>query len=469
VKNKKKFTFFLNFCYKDKLCNGAEMKDLLPHSYEAERAVLYSILMDNDKIDEVFVELTEKDFFNKANRAVIIAIRALHDLGNPVDVTTLEDYIGSREELKKNVPDDYVMGLIDVIASPNNIKTYIDIIAEKSKLRNLIINLKSMLEEANDNPEDIDAFTDKIQQKVFDMSMKRTKNQVVDIKEGLKDFFQNLKAMQNNKSALTGVTTGFKRLDEVTGGLQKSDLIILAARPGMGKTSLALNILLNAAKAGHKVAMFSLEMPVQQIVNRLIASEASLNSSNLRKGKLNAEEWNKLQIGITNLAKNQIFLDDTGGITVAELASKTRMLKMKQGLDLVVIDYIQLMKGTGEASRELEISTISRSLKVLAKELDIPMLVLAQLNRNVENRPNKRPRISDLRESGAIEQDADQILFIYRGEIYGDKDMEEGVAEIIIAKNRHGSIGEFFLVFQSEFTRFENRMDESYEEMSDYI
>lgn len=441
--------------------------DKLPYSLEAERSIIYSILMENEKISEVFVDLSESDFHFKENRAIMRAVRELNDQGRTVEMVTIEDYLDSHPKLKQDVPENYIMDLLDVIASPSNIQSYINIVSKKSKLKILILTMKSMMEEAQQLPEDTDEFMDKVQQSIFDLSMKRSKNEIVEIKDALKEFFQNLKTMQKNKSSLTGVTTGFKKLDDVTGGLQASDLIILAARPAMGKTSLALNILSNAAKAGHKVAIFSLEMPVQQLVNRLVASEASLNSSNLRKGKLNTDEWNKLQVGITNLIKNKIFLDDTGSITVAELASKARMLKMKQGLDLIVIDYIQLMKGTGESSRELEISTISRSLKVLAKELNVPMLVLSQLNRKVDSRPNKRPMISDLRESGAIEQDADQILFIYRGEVYKDKDMEEGVAEVSIAKNRHGSIGEFLLVFQSEFTKFENRMEDSYEDTND--
>jgi replicative DNA helicase len=443
--------------------------DKLPYSLEAEKSVIYSILMDNNRISEVFVDLSESDFHFKENIALIKAIKDLHNQGRTVELVTLEDYLDSYPDLKKEVPENYIMNLFDVLASPSNIQTYIDIVAKKSKLKKLIITMKSMVEEAQNMPQDTDEFMDKVQQKMFDLSMKRSKNEVVEIKDALKDFFSNLKIMQEQKSSLTGVTTGFKKLDDITAGLQPSDLIILAARPAMGKTSLALNILANAAKAGHKVAIFSLEMPVQQLVNRLVAAEASLNSSNLRKGKLNSDEWNKLQVGITNLIKKKIFFDDTGSITVSELASKARMLKMKEGLDLIVIDYIQLMKGTGESSRELEISTISRSLKVLAKELNVPMLVLSQLNRKVDSRPNKRPMISDLRESGAIEQDADQILFIYRGEVYKDKDMEEGVAEVIIAKNRHGSIGEFLLVFQSEFTKFENRMEDSYEDMNDGI
>jgi len=439
--------------------------DKLPYNQDAEKSVIYSILMENEKINEVFVDLGESDFHFQENRAIIKAMKELHEQGRTIELITVEDYLDSHQDLRRQVPDNYIMDILDVVASPSNLHSYIEIVAQKSKLKKLIITMKSMMEEAQDIPEDPDSFMDKVQQSIFDLSMKRNKNEVVEIKDALKDFYEKLKIMQNQKSTLTGITTGFKKLDDVTGGLQPSDLIILAARPAMGKTSLALNILANAAKAGHKVAIFSLEMPVLQLVNRIIASEASLNSSNLRKGKLSADDWNKLNIAMAKLIKDKIFFDDTGSITVAELSSKARMLKMKEGLDLIVIDYIQLMSGTGESSRELEISKISRSLKTLAKELDVPMVVLSQLNRKVDSRPNKRPMISDLRESGAIEQDADQILFIYRGEVYNDPEMEEGVAEVIIAKNRHGSIGEFLLVFQGEFTRFDNRMEDSYEDV----
>ncbi len=437
----------------------------LPSNNDAERAAIYCMIMENNTISEVFTDLTEEDFHQEQHQSLARVIKDLYDLNKPIDLVTISNHLMSHPKLAKNIKDDYLTNLMDTIASPKNIQTYVDVIKEKANLRKIILTMNQMREEAENEPDDVDSFMDKVQQTIFDLSAKRSKNSIVYIKDALKEFHHKLKEMQQLNSTLTGITTGFKKLDQFTGGLQRSDLIIVAARPAMGKTSFALNLATNAAKAGHKVMIFSLEMPVIQLVNRIVSSEASINSSNLRQGKLKANEWSKLGTTLSNLIKNHIFIDDTGSISIAELSSKARMIKMKEGLDLIVIDYLQLMQGSGENSRELEISNISRSLKALAKELDLPIIALSQLNRKLETRTNKRPILSDLRESGAIEQDADQIMFIYRGEVYQDKEMEEGVAEIIIGKNRNGSIGSFLTIFQAEFTRFDNRMEDSYEDM----
>ena len=436
-----------------------------PSNIDAERAAIYSMIIDNKTISEVFTVINAEDFSHNQHKIIVEVIKELNDNNHPVDLVTINNYLLSHPKLSKAVKHEYITDILDTIASPHNISTYIDVIKEKSNLRKIIITMNQMREEAEAEPDNVDEFMDKVQQTIFELSVKKSKNSIVSIKDGLKEFHDKLKEMQNLKSGLTGITTGFKKLDQYTGGLQRSDLIIIAARPAMGKTSFALNLATNAAKAGYKVAIFSLEMPVIQLINRIMAAEASINSSNLKQGKLKGNEWSKLGTQMANMVKTKMFLDDTGGISIAELSSKARMLKMTEGLDLILIDYLQLMTGAGENSRELEISNISRALKSLAKELDLPIVALSQLNRKLETRTNKRPILSDLRESGAIEQDADQIMFIYRGEDYQDKDMEEGVAEIIIGKNRHGSIGSFLTIFQGEFTRFDNRIEDSYEDM----
>lgn len=443
----------------------------LPANIEAERSVIYSILFDNLIISEVISQLTEEDFFSEMHRIIYKAIAILFDQDRPVEYVTLNNYLSSHPEmLGRNTSLDqvrnYLIEILDTIASPKNIQSYVDIVRDKSLLRSTIITLNTLTEEASTQPDNTEMFIDQIQQQIFKLSLSSSRKDVVDFKSALQDFYKDLQLMKGNNSSITGVPTGFKKLDEFTSGLQPSDLIILAARPSMGKTSFAVNLAVNAAKADKSVAIFSLEMPVNQLMNRIISSEANINASRLRMGNIKAEEWGKVGSTITRMIDHRIFIDETAGISSAELSSKARTIAMKDGLDLIVIDYLQLMKGNGKYnSRELEISDISQSLKALAKELRVPVIALSQLNRSLEKRPNKRPILSDLRESGAIEQDADLIMFIYRGEVYDDKEAQEGTAEIIIGKNRNGPIGYFLTVFQKDFTRFDNIMEEEYNGM----
>ncbi len=433
----------------------------LPSSFEAEKSILYCVLIDNQKINDVMSKITEDDFNFSANIALFKAMKLLYSQNKPLELVAVSNLIKSHPEISKDVNYEYVISLLDTIASPANIDYYITIVKEKSVLRKSIITLTSLTTEALQQPDDLSKYLQKVQQKIFDLSMNQTKTEVVSFDVALKEYFKELKEMAQNKSSITGVSTGFFKLDEFTGGLQPSDLIILAARPSMGKTSFALNIATNAAKKGSKVAIFSLEMPIKQLVNRIVSSEASINSSKLRMGKIKGDEWTKVTDAVTKLVTRKIFIDETPSISIPELASKSRVLKMKEGLDMILIDYLQLMKASSDlGSRELEISEISRSLKALAKELQIPVVALSQLNRSLEKRTDKRPILSDLRESGAIEQDADVIMFIYRGEVYNDKDAVENTAEIIIGKNRNGATGDFLTVFQKDFTRFDNIMDD---------
>ncbi|MBN2695267.1 replicative DNA helicase [bacterium] len=433
----------------------------LPQNLDAEKSIIYCMLMDTKLIDEISIMISAEDFSSAVNRDVFRALNELFRVGKHIDIVTLQDIIDSHPK-DYQVPPRYILDLMDTIASSANIESYISIVKQKSILRQTISTLNKLSEEASNQPDNVDKFLEQVQQKVFQLSVSKTKNDMVDFRSALKSFVENLKLLSKNTSSITGVPTGFKKLDEFTGGFQRSDLIILAARPSMGKTAFALNLATNAAKKGKKVAVFSLEMPVNQLINRVVASEASVNSSKLRMGNITPEEWNKVSTTIGNLVQHHFFIDETAGISTSELASKARSLATKNnGIDMILIDYLQLMTTPiNYNSRELEISEISRSLKALAKELQIPVIALSQLNRSLEKRTDKRPIMSDLRESGAIEQDADLIMFIYRGEVYQDKEAKDGIAEIIIGKNRNGAIGNFELAFLKDFTRFDNLLDE---------
>ncbi len=433
----------------------------LPQNLDAEKSILYCMLMDTKLIDEISIMISAEDFSSAVNRDLFRALAELFRMGKHIDIVTLQDIIDSHPK-DYQVPSRYILDLMDTIASSANIESYVAIVKQKSILRQTISTLNKLSEEASNQPDNVDRFLEQVQQKVFQLSVSKTKNDMVDFKSALKSFVENLKLLSKSGSTITGVPTGFKKLDEFTGGFQRSDLIILAARPSMGKTAFALNLATNAAKKGKKVAVFSLEMPINQLINRIVASEASVNSSKLRMGNITPEEWNKVSTTIGNLVQHNLFIDETAGISTSELASKARTLASKNsGIDMILIDYLQLMRTpTAYTSRELEISEISRSLKALAKELQIPVIALSQLNRSLEKRTDKRPIMSDLRESGAIEQDADLIMFIYRGEVYQDKEAKDGIAEIIIGKNRNGAIGNFDLAFLKDFTRFDNLLDE---------
>jgi len=438
----------------------AYLGKLPPQNLDAEKSVLGGILLDNNAVNSVLEVLTADDFYSDAHRKIFTAILELADRNEPSDLITLSSILRDRKELDGFGGEVYLASLVDGVPSAANIGYYAKIIKEKSTLRKLITTASGILESTYAAGADIDGVLDEAENAIFSISQHKIKPSFYPIKDIIKESFKTIESLFHKKALITGVSTGFKKLDELTSGLQSSDLIIIAGRPSMGKTAFAINI---AQYAGIEntlpVAIFSLEMSREQLAFRMLSSDARVESQRLRKGFLGELDWPKLTTSAGRLSEASIFIDDTPAISVLEMKAKARRLKAEHGLGLVILDYLQLMKGRASAaSREQEISEISRSLKAMAKELDVPVIALSQLNRQVEARHDKRPQMADLRESGAIEQDADLILFIYRDEVYNQSEdnPEKGKAEIIIGKQRNGPTGKVVLTFINEYTRFEN-------------
>ncbi len=428
-----------------------------PHEISAEQAVLAAILIDDKSIDKVLPILDPNDFYHPSNKHIYTHLLKLHNDNKPLDIVTLSASLNETGEMNKAGGLEYVSSLVSILPNSSNIIHYAEIVKDKSLLRHLIEESSDISEKAYSFSGNVSELIDEAEKKIFSLAEYKVKKDIYSISDMIEDTIEKLEKLYNNKEQITGVPTGFIDLDKITNGMQNSDLVIIAGRPAMGKTAFALNIALNAArKANSSVAIFSLEMSSQQLVQRLLSSEARIDASKLRSGKLYKEDWDNLTTASSELNELKLFIDDTPAINVTELRAKCRRLKRESGLDMVIIDYLQLMSGGKSDNREQQISEISRSLKALAKELDIPVLALSQLNRSVEGRNDKRPMPSDLRESGAIEQDADIIIFLYRDEVYHKDSNDKGVAEIIIAKHRHGPTGVVRLTFIKEFTRFEN-------------
>jgi replicative DNA helicase len=390
---------------------------------------------------------------------------AISEQGRPIDTLTLS------EDLRKNGEFDavggvsYVASLMDSIPRLENIEQYAGIVKEKSMLRRLIAAGNQIIASAFEQQEPAPQIVDAAERLIFNIAEDRARDGFVDVGSVAHKRLEEIEAMGGRTEMITGVPTGFAELDKKTAGLQKSDLIILAARPSMGKTSFALNVAQYAAKAGYTVGVFSLEMSSQQLVSRLLCSEAHVDAHRFRTGYLNREEWQRLATGLQRMSQTKVFIDDTPGITTLEMRAKSRRLKQEHGLDLLVVDYLQLIQGRssrGNESRTNEVSQISRDLKMLAKELDVPLMALSQLSRAPETRTDHRPQLADLRESGSIEQDADVVAFIYREEVYNQTDENANMAELIIGKQRNGPIGTVKLAFLKEFTRFENLYTDGY-------
>lgn len=428
-----------------------------PQNMEAESSVLGAILIDHESINKVLEFLKEQDFYREANRRVFAAMVALSEKHEPTDVITLADYLQARGQLESIGGASYLSSLADTVPSAANVVAYAKIIRQKGVIRRLI-QASTEISSRGYETDDAEELLDYAEKTIFDISENRIRPSFTKVKEVVKDSFKRIEQLFENKKPLTGLATGFEEIDKITCGLQNSDLIIVAGRPSMGKTAFALNIAEHVAiHEKSTVAIFSLEMSKEQLVTRMLCSQAQIDSSRLRKGQLEERDWPALTRAAGNLSDVQIFIDDSASPTVLEMRAKARRLKRESGLDLLIIDYLQLMRGSGNShSREQEISEISRSLKSLAKELAIPVVALSQLNRAVENRQNRRPQLADLRESGAIEQDADVISFIYRDEVYDPNTADKGVAEIIIGKQRNGPTGFCRLAFLNQFTKFEN-------------
>jgi len=431
-----------------------------PQNLEAEQSVLGGILLDNQGLNPVLEVITSRDFYSEAHRRIFEAMINLSDRGEPVDLITLSSILKDRTQLDKAGGAAYLAGLVDNVPSAANIAHYAKIVKEKAILRGLINTATEILGKTYAPGADVDTVLDEAEQAIFEISEKKIRPAFFPIKDIVKDSFRTIEDLYARKELITGVPTGFEKVDDLTSGLQDSDLIIIAGRPSMGKTAFALNIAeFVGIHRGLPVCLFSLEMAKEQIAMRMLAATAKVDSQRIRKGFLGETDWPKLTTAAGILSEAPIFIDDTAAITVLEMKAKARRLKAEHGLGLVIIDYLQLMRSSAaKDSREQEISEISRSLKALAKELSVPVIALSQLNRKVEDRTNRRPQMADLRESGAIEQDADVIAFIYRDEVYNkaEDNPEKGMAEVIIAKQRNGPIGTVKLAFLEKFTSFEN-------------
>jgi replicative DNA helicase len=431
-----------------------------PQNIEAEQSILGGILLENSAINSALEILSKNDFYSEAHRRIFSVIVELSERNEPVDIITLSNALKDKNMLDSVGGSAYIASLVDNVPSAANVANYAKIVKEKAILRGLISSATDIINSCYETGSDVDLVLDKAEHSIFEISENKVRPSFFPIREIVKDSFRSIEDLFARKELITGVPTGFEKIDDLTSGLQKSELIINAGRPSMGKTAFALNIAQYAALEGQTTAaIFSLEMSKEQLAFRLLASDAKVDSQRLRKGFLGETDWPKLTTAAGRLSEAPIFIDDTAAITVLEMKAKSRRLKADQGLGLIIVDYIQLMRsGSYRESREQEISEISRSLKALAKELNVPVVALSQLNRKVEDRTNRRPQMADLRESGAIEQDADVIAFIYRDEVYNksDDNPEKGIAEIIIAKQRNGPTGTVKLAFLEKFTAFEN-------------
>ena len=435
-----------------------ELAKIPPPDIDAEQAVLGSMLTDKDAVNAAIETLKEDAFYREDNRAIYQAIVNLYSKSEPIDIITLKDELESMDKFEQVGGFEYLASLPDKVPTTANVQKYIKIVEEKSILRNLIKTANEIIELGYDPAEDVEDIMDGAEKKIFDIMQSKNQKGYTPIKDVLVESFTKLEELYNRKQHITGVPTGFSELDYKTAGLHGSELILVAARPAMGKTAFALNLATNAALRGNApVAIFSLEMSKDQLVNRILCSEAMVDSNKVRTGKLGEDDWVKLAGAIGPLSEAEMYIDDTPGISVMEIRTKCRKLKMEKNIGLVVIDYLQLVQGNKRtASREQEISEISRSLKILAKEINVPVIALSQLSRAVEQRPDHRPMLSDLRESGAIEQDADIVMFLYRDDYYNKESEKKDIAEVIIAKQRGGQTGTVELLWMGQYTKFVN-------------
>ena len=438
------------------------MDRTLPHNLEAEKCVLGAILINNHAFNQAAEVIDAGDFFRDAHRRIFEKMVGLTDRSQPVDLVTLKDELGRTGDLDEVGGPAYISSLVDGVPRSANVEYYAKIVKEKSTLRRLIQSANDVLLRAYDAEEDADDLLDQAERSIFQIAEHRMRAGFVSLAQLVDGGYQLIEQLQAQKGLVTGVPSGFVDLDEMTSGFQKSDLVIVAARPSMGKTSFVLNMALHCGiEAGKSVGIFSLEMSKEQLFMRMLTSEARVDAHRFRGGFLGEQDYARLVEAFARLHDAKVFIDDTPSIGILEMRAKARRLKLEHGLDMLVVDYLQLMQGRGKfESRQQELSSISRSLKILAKELEIPILALSQLSRAPETRSDHRPQLSDLRESGALEQDADIVLFIFREDMYsveGERDpASEGTAEIIIGKQRNGPTGSVRLAFLKQYTRFEN-------------
>ena len=441
---------------------------ILPQDIEAEKAVLGAILIDNEVLSTVVEVLDSNDFYRESHRIIFKTMLDLYENHKAIDLITVVDSLKKENQLETVDGIAYVTALSSAIATAANVKYHTQIVYEKAVLRKLIRVSTEIASNAYEGTEDIALQLDTAEKKILDISTKKTTAEYKMADSMLMGMVEHFQKLTENKGKAIGIPTGFYDLDKLTSGLQPADFIILAARPSMGKTAFSLNLVQNVALRAHQsksldkpysVAFFSLEMSAEQLMHRMICSEAQIDSQRLRTGELSNDDWEKIWDACESFSRTIIAVDDTPGITAMEMRSKARKIKSEHGLDLIVVDYLQLMQGSGKKnpeSRQQEVSEISRSLKALARELNVPLIALSQLSRSVESRQVKRPMLSDLRESGSLEQDADLVAFLYREDYYNPETENQNITELIVAKNRNGPVDTINLFFAKQFTRFES-------------
>lgn len=435
-----------------------------PHSIEAEQSVLGSIFLDPETVVNVLEYLETSDFYRKNHQIIFDAILQLNNRNEAIDVVTIANELDTKNQLENAGGMEYLAELAVAVPTSANVEYYAKIVEEKSILRNLIRSATEIVRKGYEEGDELAVMLDNAEQNILQVSERRNRSGFIRISDVVSASLQNIESLAQQSDDVTGVPTGYIALDKMTAGLQKEELIILAARPAVGKTAFALNIAQNVAtKADQVVAIFSLEMGAESLVNRMLCAEGNIDAGHLRTGQLSEDEWSNLIMAMGTLGQSKIFIDDTPGIRIAEIRAKSRRLLQEQGkLGLIVIDYLQLIEGNNRESRQQEVSDISRQLKKLAKELKVPVIALSQLSRGVEQRQDKRPVLSDIRESGSIEQDADIVAFLYRDDYYeregGEEperdEQENNVVEVIIEKNRSGARGTVKLLFKKEFNKF---------------
>lgn len=428
----------------------------LPHNLDAEQSVLGSMIIDKNAIAQAAETLKSEDFYRDAHKVIYAAIIQLFQKDTPVDMVTLIEYLRSTEKLEAAGGISYITELSNSVPSTANLNSYVKIVDEKATLRKLIKASNEIIEKSYSDQGAVENVMDFAQKKVFDIAEKRSTSDYESISTVLERGFIEIERMFNDKGQLTGVPSGFTDLDAKTSGFQKGDMILVAARPSMGKTTFALNLCQHAAlRANKSVVIFSLEMPKEQLAYKLLCAEANVDMQKLRTGQLDDQDWESIARASGPLAASKIYIDDSAGISVMEMRSKCRRIKMEHGVDFIMIDYLQLMSGSGE-SRQQEVSEISRNIKALAKEMQCPVIALSQLSRAPEQRADHRPMLSDLRESGSIEQDADLVMFLYRDEYYNKETDQKNIGECIIAKHRNGEVGTIKLAWLGRYSKYGN-------------
>lgn len=447
-----------NSLYEQDLDISAITERDLPFNSEAEQAVLGSALTDSESVSDAAQILKPTDFYFPANKFIFEAVMDLFDANKAIDFVTITEQLKLNGKLDAVGGIEYLKRLATSVPTTQHVKYYSEIIREKSSLRNLIKVAKSIQDKAYDEGDSLSRLLETSQQMMFDIISSGEQTDIIHISDVLQSSYNEMAKNAKNKGGITGIPTGFDELNKRTGGFHGGELIIIAGRPGMGKSAFAVNIAEYVSiNLGKTVAIFNLEMPREQIVNRILCSQALVNNGRIRTGTMEPDDWEKICDVADTIAKAPIYIDDSASITVSQIRAKCRRLKQMKGLDLIVIDYLQLMQGSGRSdNRQQEISEISRSLKVLAKELDVPVVALSQLKRESESQKGKKPILSDLRESGAIEQDADMVMFLFRNYYYSKNPEEKDLAECIIAKNRSGDVDTFPLGFRGEYTKFQN-------------